>query len=345
MSTDPAWELFKKAARRQATERVPVALIADSPWLPGLAGINTLDYYLFQEQWLQINRSLFERWPEIAWIPGCWVEYGMAIEPSAFGARIHFYPNQPPSVEPVHGDLRQWAEIRPADPLSDGLMPLALRWMKVMAPRVKTEGLRMNVACARGPLAVGSWLCGITPLLEGFATEPELVYRFLESLTTTTIGWLQAQLDCMPDAEGILLLDDVVGMVSKRHYEALLAPHLHRIFNTFSGLVRIFHNDTPCGHLFGSLPEAGFDVFNFSHQVDLALALSKMAGRAVLMGNVPPLALGVRGSPEQVYESARACVKQAGGAPGLILSFGGGVSPGTPPENIDALLKASQDEL
>jgi uroporphyrinogen-III decarboxylase len=28
---------------------------------------------------------------------------------------------------------------------------------------------------------------------------------------------------------------------------------------------------------------------------------------------------------------------------GMILSFGGGVSPGTPPENIDALLKAVRE--
>jgi uroporphyrinogen decarboxylase len=44
-----------------------------------------------------------------------------------------------------------------------------------------------------------------------------------------------------------------------------------------------------------------------------------------------------RGTPEQVRTWARACVDKTGGR-GLVLSAGGGVSPGTPPEAIDALL-------
>ena len=61
------------------------------------------------------------------------------------------------------------------------------------------------------------------------------------------------------------------------------------------------------------------------------------------MGNVAPLDLGVRGEPEQVYAAAMNCLEKAAPGGGMILSFGGGVSPGTRPENIDALLQAAQD--
>ena len=59
-----------------------------------------------------------------------------------------------------------------------------------------------------------------------------------------------------------------------------------------------------------------------------------------LMGNVPPLELGVRGTAAQVEESARGVLAAASG--GLILSVGGGVSPGMPRENIDALVAAAR---
>jgi uroporphyrinogen decarboxylase len=343
MSNDPAWENLKKAARGEVSDCPPVAMIVDSPWLPGLAGIDTRDYFLFPEEWFATNLQIKRRWPQVAWIPGFWPEYGMAAEPSGFGAKLHFYSNQPPSIVPVTGDLRHWAAVEPADPQSDGLMPLLLRWTEVMARRTQAEGLRMNVACARGPLAVGSWLAGMTPLLEGFAAAPELVAPFLETLTTTIIAWLQAQLDCLPEPEGIMLLDDVVGMVSRRHYEVLVAPHLRRIFDTFKGLVRIYHNDTPCPHLYPSLAEAGFEVFNFTHKVEIASAYEKMGGKVTLMGNVAPLDLGARGTPQEVYTAARACIQAMGQRRGLILSFGGGVSPGTPPENIDALVRAAEE--
>jgi hypothetical protein len=55
---DTPWERFKQAARLEKTESVPVAFIVDSPWLPGYAGIDTRDYFLFPEKWLDINRGL-----------------------------------------------------------------------------------------------------------------------------------------------------------------------------------------------------------------------------------------------------------------------------------------------
>lgn len=135
------WELFQQAARLGEPERVPVGLIVDSPWLPGYAGIDTRDYFLFPEKWLEINKGLLERFPDAVWIPGFWVEYGMAAEPSAFGVKLRFHPNSPPSIEPVVTDLVSWAEAKPADPQEDGLMPLVLRMYQVMDERLRADGL------------------------------------------------------------------------------------------------------------------------------------------------------------------------------------------------------------
>jgi len=92
-----------------------------------------------------------------------------------------------------------------------------------------------------------------------------------------------------------------------------------------------------------SLAEANFDVFNFSHQVDIGEVKAKMGHRVAVMGNVPPLDVGVRGTPAEVAWWARDCLEKAALGGGMILSFGGGVSPGTPAENIDALLEAARE--
>jgi uroporphyrinogen decarboxylase len=336
------WEDFKHAARREPTATVPVALIVDSPWLPGYAGLDTRDYFLFPEKWLDINRGLLARFPGITWLPGFWVEYGMAAEPSAFGARLRFYPDRPPSVEPVVTDLGFWADVKPANPREDGLMPLVLRRYQAAEERLQAEGLGARMVASRGPMTVASWLAGITPLMTEIATRPAMVAGILESVTTTIIRWLHAQLDTLRQPEGILLLDDVVGMVSKRHYETLVHPHLRRIFDEFDGLVRVYHNDTPCLHLATSLAQANFDVFNFSHEVDVATLKARMGQRVALMGNVPPLDVGVRGTPADVARWAQTCLEKGAAGGGLILSFGGGVSPDTPPENIDALYQVAR---
>lgn len=343
MSYTENWDRFVKAARLQPVDRVPVALIVDSPWLPGYAGIDTRDYFLFPEKWLEINLGLLERFPDAAWVPGFWVEFGMSAEPSAFGCRMHFYPDRPPSIEPLVPDLAFWEQFSPINPAEDGLMPLALRLYRQMDQRLAAEGLGIHMVAARGPLTTASWLTGIGPLMEGLVAQPEQAGRVLETVTTSLISWLEAQLSTLRQPQGILLLDDLVGMVSRRTYEKMVAPHLQRIFNYFSGLVRVYHNDTPCPHLLEPLSQAGFDVFNFSHQTDIALVKQKLGGTVALMGNVAPLDLGVRGTPGQVYAAALECLDKAAPGGGLILSFGGGVSPGTLPENIDALLQAARD--
>jgi len=340
---DTLWQNFLDAARMGQPEQVPVGLIVDSPWLPGYTGIDTRDYFLFPEKWLQINLDLHKRFPGVVWVPGFWVEFGMASEPSAFGAKMRFYPDRPPSIEPLVKDLDFWQTIQPVNPQEDGLMPLALRLYTQMDQRLQAEGLTIPMVAARGPLTTASWLVGITALMEGMITEAEKVTRVLDIVTTSLIRWLEAQLETLSQPQGILVLDDLVGMVSKRTYLTMVEPHLKRIFDYFSGLVRIYHNDTPCPHLLDSLSNAGFDVFNFSHETDIALVKQKMNGRAALMGNVAPLGLGVRGTPEQVYSAARDCLTKGTPGGGMILSFGGGISPGTLPENIDALVQAARD--
>jgi uroporphyrinogen decarboxylase len=336
------WERFKQAARLEEPDQVPVALIVDSPWLPGYAGINTLDYFLLPDKWLEINLGLLDRFPEAVWIPGFWVEYGMTAEPSAFGARVSFHTDRPPSVEPLVTDLAYWAEVEAADPREAGSMPLVLRMYEHVEEKLRAEGLGAKMVAARGPMVTAGWLMGITDLMMGLVTHPAEIHRFLDTLTTTIITWLHAQLEKLHEPEGILLLDDIVGMISLDHYQEFVAPHLRRIFDEFEGLIRIYHNDTPCPHLHAALAEANFDVFNFTHEVDIGQVKDVMGHRVALMGNVPPLDVAVRSSPEVVAQWARDCLDKAAPGGGMILSVGGGASPGMPAESLDAMLEVAR---
>jgi uroporphyrinogen-III decarboxylase len=336
------WERFKQAARLEEPDQVPVAFIVDSPWLPGYAGINTLDFYLLPDKWYDIHRGLLDRFPDAVWVPGFWVEYGMAAEPSAFGAKITFHHDSPPSIEPVTTDPSLWADAPVANPQEDGFMPLTLRLYKHAEERLQAEGLGIKMVAARGPMVTAGWVMGITDLMMGLITQPKEISRFLDTLTTSIIRWLQAQLDQLHEPEGIMLLDDIVGMVSLEHYNEFVAPLLRRIFDEFEGLIRIYHNDTPCAHLYPAFAETNFDVFNFTHKADIAEVKSTMGHRVALMGNVPPLDVGVRESPEVVAQSAKSCLDKAALGGGMILSVGGGVSPGMPAENMEAMIVAAR---
>ena len=65
----------------------------------------------------------------------------------------------------------------------------------------------------------------------------------------------------------------------------------------------------------------------------------RVGDRMCLMGNVNPLEIAVRGTPDEVKAATFDVLDGANGE-GIILSVGGGVSPGMPRENIRAMLEA-----
>jgi uroporphyrinogen decarboxylase len=122
--TTEAWNGFAAAALsgEMGKNGVPVALIIDSPWIPGFKGISHLDYYTMPEVWLKANREVEERFPDMTFLPGFFVEYGMTAEPSAFGAKVAWEENRTPSVFPILTDISEISRLHVPDPQTDGLM-------------------------------------------------------------------------------------------------------------------------------------------------------------------------------------------------------------------------------
>ena len=87
------------------------------------------------------------------------------------------------------------------------------------------------------------------------------------------------------------------------------------------------------------LPDAGFNVLNWGKQKDIREVKQRVGDRMVLMGNVNPLEIAVRGDEDEVREATLEVLEGAEGE-GVILSVGGGVSPGMPRQNMRAMLDA-----
>src|SRR5512136_3243881 len=162
MTLSPHWQGFLTAARGGVPKRVPVALIVDSPWMPGFAGMHTLDFFLDAGAWLATYLKLLTRFPDVVFLPGFWVEYGMANEPSAFGARVVWRTDSPPSLRHVELPPSVWANLPRPDPETDGLMPLVLRRLELLEKGGLPEPHRIHFVAARGPLAVAAHVLGTT---------------------------------------------------------------------------------------------------------------------------------------------------------------------------------------
>lgn len=335
------WTAFKSAAKRHPGAPTPLSLIVDSPWIPGYAGISHLDFFVDPETWFQANLKVALDFPEVIPFPSWWVEYGMAIEPSAFGNRVHFHENKTPDQTPTLLHLEDIASIAPVNPLVDGLMPFALERYRKQKQRIFDHGYTIPVVAARGPLCIASFLRGVTPLMMDIADGREEIHELFKLTTKCVIDWLSAQAEAIGGSvEGILVLDDIAGFLSGRAYREWAHPYLKQICAAFpKDWVKVYHNDANVRPFLAELPDTGFDVLNWSHNISVQEAREKTKGQMTLMGNVPPLEVAVRGTPEDVKASALEVKAQSGGE-GLILSVGGGVSPGMPAANIRALIES-----
>jgi len=334
------WDVIQKCARMQEVQPTPVSLIVDSPWIPGYTGVSTLDYLTIPEVWLASNLQVVERFPNIIFLPGFWVEMGMAAEPSGFGCKISFYSDSPPAVHAMIDSSEEIERLKTPNPQTDGLMPLILNQYRHFEPRIIDAGYVMKVVAARGPLATATHLMGVTNFLLGLKLDPKNTHRLLKMTTTAARNWLEAQAQALSSVEGVMLLDDIVGFLSPNDYLEFAHPYLKEILDAFPETVKILHNDMDNPVSYAYLVELPVHIFNFTHLKPLAKVRQLVGPKVCLMGNVAPLDTLGNGTPQEVLESALACLKSDAGKHGLILSAGGGVSPGTPEENILALTRA-----
>jgi len=321
-----------------------VALIVDSPWIPGYLGLSTLDYLTDPEVWLRSNLEVIQRFPEVLFLPGFWVEFGMTAEPSAFGCRVSFHSDRPPSAHPFRGGLGAVEGIEPPNPAADGFLPVILNYYRRLEPRVTEAGHAIKMVAARGPLTVASHLLGVTEFLVGLRLNPGDTHRLLRVTTTLVRTWLEAQAAALEGVEGILVLDDLAGFLSPKDYLEFAHPYLKEVFDAFPGALRVFHNDTDNPVSYPYVRALGADIFNFTHLRSIDTVRAMTGPDLCLMGNVPPLEVLAEGTPVEVTARGRACVAAHGTRKGLLLSAGGGVSPGTPGDNIAALARSVESE-
>ena len=207
--------------------------------------------------------------------------------------------------------------------------------------RILDAGYILPMVTSRGPLCTAGFVRGTTEFMLDLVENPKGAHKLIDLCTRVIIDWLKAQQKVMGDTvESIFILDDIVGFVNEEHYLEFAHPYLKRICDAFpKDWVKLYHNDAEVDACLDHLPDAGFNVLNWGKQKHITEVKRRVGDRMCLMGNVNPLEIAVRGTPEEVKDETLEVLEGSGGE-GIILSVGGGVSPGMPRENVLAMLEA-----
>jgi uroporphyrinogen-III decarboxylase len=340
--TDQQWNTLIAVIRGESVHPLPTAFIIDSPWLPNWAGHTILDYFTDDRVFLDDNLKAIRTFPETIFLPGFWSEYGMCTEPSAFGSVSMWGENEFPFAKKVLRSAAEVEHLEQPNPSKNGLLPFVIKRLKHLEPEIEKAGHKIRFAVARGPLNIASFLMGTTEFLEAIKTEPEAMHRLLTIATDLLVDWIACQREAFPSIDGIFLLDDIVGFISRRDFEAFGLPYLTRAFSA-DVTVKFFHNDAPCKASAPLLASAGINLLNFGIQHKLADMKTWTNNKVTLMGNIPPRDVLAEGSPADVTRSVTEMLSALEDRSRLVVSCGGGMPPGAPTENIKALIATVEE--
>ena len=262
----------------------------------------------------------------------------------AMGARVHNPDDETAYLaEPAIHAADAIAKLRPGDPRRDGNLPAHL---EAMTRAFEAVGAEVPVTGAlTGPFTTASFLIGTENLVRLTLKNPAAVHRLCEVACQGALAYADAILGtgCTPSLTDAMCSTTVI---SPRQFQEFGQPYLKRLVDFIHGRGRAvtLHICGKTAPIWEAMADTGADCLSLDNAADLAVARLRVGARVRLMGNVPPAEIMLQGTPAQVCQAVRTCVRKAAGNPrGLIVASGCSLPVETPFANIDAMLDAVRE--
>ena len=166
------WQIFKKAARLEKLDRVPMALIIDSPWIPGYVGISHLDFFLDPEVWFQSHLKIHREYPDIIFVPrGGW-STAWRPSPRCWARRSSSGPTTRRASTTRSTTSRTSRTFPPYEVEADAFMALTLHRMKMQRQRILDTGEILPLATSRGPMCTAGFVRSTTEFMIDLVERP-----------------------------------------------------------------------------------------------------------------------------------------------------------------------------
>ena len=257
----------------------------------------------------------------------------------AFGATLTYMPDVIPVHEhPAIEGLEGIDDIEPKDPRRDGRMPQVIKAAERFGQNFSAQG-ELNFGGCEGPITAAGSVWGVENLMRNMIKNPGLVHKILAVCTDTIIDFCNAQIDSGVQAIGLAEPTASSTCISPQFFQEFAVPYLKKITRKVNSPAFLLH---VCGESqkLVKLVSKITNILIFSvDQIDLRSAKEELGKRfLILLGN---LSTGImrRGTAAEVEMATKVCIKEAMPGGKFILSTGCDIAPGTPPENIETLIR------
>jgi uroporphyrinogen decarboxylase len=289
--------------------------------------------------------SLIGAWRECGY-DGVQVGSDVTVEGEAVGSLVNYPEDNIPSViEPFLSEPRI-DRLKMPDPYRDGRMPVLLESTRMAVKEVGEKAF--VVSTVMGPLNLAGQIRGVENLMLDFYDRPGFVEELLDFAVEVGSAHGRAQVEA--GAHGILIGEALASpsMISPAFFKKFIRDRERRLIQALqaSGAKNtILHI---CGDIRRILEDCaltGTNLIDVDWMVDIGeLIENEEISRAKITarGNLNPAGVLLSKNPEDVIRESRKLIEANKGKGRFILSAGCNMSPASVPENLRAMVKATE---
>ncbi len=259
----------------------------------------------------------------------------LPVEP--MGMSLRFVEGEGPRIDPPLRDAAGIARLR-----TDGAEELGFVAESIRRVVRHFSGRVPVIGFAGGPFTIASYM------IEGGSSRnylhtKALFYQdatawaaLMEKLCAVLEPYLLSQVEA--GATAIQLFDSWVGCLSEADYRRFVLPYSQRLIQAVQARgVPVIYFSTGTSGMLPAMHEAGAQVLSIDWRIPLGRAWEVVHYQPAIQGNLDPIALFAPW-PE-LRRQVEAVLDQANGRPGHIFNLGHGILPGTPVENVLAVVE------
>ncbi|MBM3889462.1 MAG: hypothetical protein FJ388_10080 [Verrucomicrobia bacterium] len=259
-----------------------------------------------------------------------------AREATDCGARIRFFPDQPPAIDEENAllaDKTTLAKLKQPDPLGGGRMHDRVKAVALF--REKVAGQLLIEGWIEGPCAQGADLRGINTLMVDFFDDPPFIRDLFEFILEMELRFAKAQVEAGADIIG--LGDAAASLVGPEIYEEFVWPYEKKMVDGLHamGTRARMHICGNINRILEGVGKLGCDIVDLDFMVPVGDARKAMGPQPVLLGNLNPVAALRNSTPSAISAAIAECHRQAG--PRYIVGAGCEIPRDTAEANVRAL--------
>ncbi len=261
----------------------------------------------------------------------------LTVEASGLGLEVE-YPEDDVAYVRKH-PLREGNDLSHLKEIDLLSAPRVKNYLRVVEDIAKNfKGLHGGYVI--GPLSLAGLLMGVENIALAFLDNPFFVRELLAIISEKLAEVAVAEENAGADI--IAILDPTSMIISPLQFDVFVKPAVQRIIRDLESM-SLLHICGQASHLVEHMAQTGVDGLSLDYQVNLIEAENKVPPEVVIWGNLNPVDVFLKGTPETVKEQVENLLTEMKSFDNFVLSSGCDLPAHTPLENIQAFFQAASE--